>query len=183
MYFFSGCWTSPIPHEQFQTPDGCSDGSPYFLISAEMILESMLFLLGVWGKGKGFLRFWNAYQSALLNSKKLSISAKPFLNPGCLGKHYIYLEPVLLWADWRYNYFFWYYSLSCKIFERVFVLGDSQAIWPELHSECLRPPVSLASSMLTIVCMCWSWDIIVSPGGNCSWKKMRQVLKDGIKCL
>lgn len=54
---FSGCWTSPFPPEQFQAPDGSSDGSPCFLISAETILEGMLFLLETRGKGKCLLRF------------------------------------------------------------------------------------------------------------------------------
>lgn len=47
-------------------------------------------------------------------------------------------------------HFFGCYSLYYKVVGRVFVLGDSQAIWPELHSECLSPPLSLASFMLTV---------------------------------
>lgn len=33
------------------------------------------------------------------------LSAKPFLTPRCLGKHYIHLEPVFLWAGWRCIFF------------------------------------------------------------------------------
>ncbi|XP_075003162.1 ribosomal protein S6 kinase delta-1 isoform X6 [Calonectris borealis] len=41
MYCAPGCWTSPFPHERFQTPDGSSDRSPCFLTSAEMTLEEV----------------------------------------------------------------------------------------------------------------------------------------------
>jgi len=53
---FSGCWTSLFLPEWFQTPDGSSEGSPCFLLSAEMILEGMLSLLETWSKGRGLLR-------------------------------------------------------------------------------------------------------------------------------
>lgn len=36
---------------------------------------------------------------------KKHLSAKPFLTPRCLGKHYICLEPVFLWADLRCTFF------------------------------------------------------------------------------
>lgn len=72
-------------------------------------------------------------------------------------------------------HFFGCYSLSYKVFDRVFVLGDLQAIWPELYSECLRPPLSLAYFMLTSVCVCWLGGLIVSHGENYIWEKMFEV--------
>lgn len=63
-------------------------------------------------------------------------------------------------------HFFGCYSLSYKVFDGVFSFDGLQAIWPELHSECLSPPLSLVSSVLTSVRVCWSEGLIVSPGGN-----------------